>query len=163
MDLGQMVMFEGQALITRSSSRIFFFKQVKDKEKGTTSWQLYDQLKHRGFIYFIKGNIRIQVTCDTTIYFYLIDRTSLRPIKENAMFNQICCDQMMFGRRVRYCITYKTNERSFDVFTRKNEHNLKVCIDNEKREGAKLLNFAESGIFLATAVNKAVIYDSSTY
>lgn len=59
LDLGQMILFKGEALIARSSSRVLFFKQVR--EQGTTkrSWKLYHQIRVRGFIYFIKGNIRI--------------------------------------------------------------------------------------------------------
>ena len=35
---------------------------------------------------------------------------------------------MMFGKKVRYGITYKTNQRSFDIYRRKFMHNLKVCV-----------------------------------
>ena len=65
-DLGQMVLIYGEALVVRSSSKIYFFKQEK-------SWQLYHTIFVRGFIYYIKGNVRIQVTTDEKISFYLID------------------------------------------------------------------------------------------
>jgi len=59
LDLGQMVLFQGEALITRSSSRVLFFKQEKDIATKETTWQKYHELRVRGFIFFIKGNIRI--------------------------------------------------------------------------------------------------------
>ena len=38
------------------------------------------------------------------------------------------CSQMMFGRKKKYCITYKEHQKSFDVYTRKYEHNFKATI-----------------------------------
>jgi hypothetical protein len=32
------------------------------------------------------------------------------------------CSTMMFGKRVRYGITYKAKERSFNLYRRKYEH-----------------------------------------
>ena len=59
LDLGQMVLFQGEALIARSSSRVLFFKQETDKVTMQKSWKKYHEIRVRGFIYFIKGNIRI--------------------------------------------------------------------------------------------------------
>ena len=58
------------------------------------------------------------------------------PELENVMYNYMGCDMMMFGKRVRYAITYKTNQKCFDVYRRKFMHNLKVCVDNDEMEGA---------------------------
>lgn len=124
--LGQMVLFNGEALIARSSTCVLFFKQVKDKMTGVRSWQQYHQINKRAFVYFIKGNIRIQLTTEEHIYFYLIDRETFMPILENIMYNYMGCNQMMFGKRVRYGITYKTNQTGFQVYRRKFMHNLKV-------------------------------------
>lgn len=73
-----------QALVVRSSSSILFFKI--DDETGL--WKEYHRFpKMRGQIYFIRGNIRIQVTTDEMIYFYLIDKETLIPELENCMAN----------------------------------------------------------------------------
>ena len=109
LDLGQMVLFQGEVLIVRSSSRVLFFKQYTDKTTGETTWTKYYEIRVRGFIYFIKGNIRIQVTTDELIYFYIINKETLMPELENCMYNYMGCNQMMFGRRVKYGISYKTN------------------------------------------------------
>ena len=95
-----------QALVTRSSSSILFFKI--DPETG--DWTQYHKFeKMRGKIYFIRGNVRIQVTTDEKVYFYLIDKETFEPKLENVMFNFMQCSQMMFGAKVRYGITYKAN------------------------------------------------------
>lgn len=117
MDLGQMYLVYNDALIARSSSDILFFKMIKD-EDGKRYWKQYHSLEVRGFIYYIKGNIRIQVTTDEKIYFYLINKETFMPILENVMFNFMNCNQMMFGSKVRYAVTYKTNQRSFDIYRR---------------------------------------------
>ena len=61
----------------------------------------------RGFIYFIKGNVRIQITTDKLIYFYLIDPETMEPSLENVMYNYMTCNNMMIGAMRRYSITYK--------------------------------------------------------
>ena len=72
-------------------------------------WRQYKVIEKRGFIYYIKGNIRIQITTDDKIYFYLIDKETLMPHLENVMYNYMGCNQCMFGSKVRYAVTYKTN------------------------------------------------------
>ena len=128
-----------------------------------TSWNLYHTINVRGFVYFIKGNIRIQVTTDDNIYFYLIDKKTLMPKLENVMMNYMCCNQMMFGSKVKYGISFKLNERSFNLYRRKFQHNLKVCIDDENFEGSTGLALPKHDIFLISKVDKMLIYDSITY
>jgi len=73
-----------KALVVRSSSSILFFKI--DEETGL--WTQYHKFENmRGQIYYIKGNIRIQVTTDEKIFFYLIDKVTLEPKLENVMYN----------------------------------------------------------------------------
>ena len=69
------------------------------------------------------------------------------------MYNYMGCNQMMFGRRVRYGISYKTNERSFEIYRRKYMHNLRVCVNDENFEGAKGLELVSMRTFLVTKVN----------
>lgn len=163
MDLGQMYLVYNQALIARSSSDILFFKQVYDDNTDTVKWKQYKVIEARGFIYYIKGNVRIQITTDEKIYFYLIDQETLEPILENVMYNYMNCTQMMFGSKVRYGISYKTNQKSFQVYRRKYQHNFKVTVNNENLEGSKGLEFARWSIFLVTKTDKVIMYDSSTY
>lgn len=49
------------------------------------------------------------MTTGEKIYFFLIDPVTFEPMLENVMANFMGCSEMMFGSRVRYGITYKTN------------------------------------------------------
>jgi hypothetical protein len=162
MDLGQMVLVFEEALIARSSSKILFFKQEFDEDLQCTRWVLYDTLKIRGFIYFIRGNVRIQVTTADQIFFYLIDPETFVATLENVMYNYMGCNEMMIGSKVRYAITYKTNEKSFDIYQRKYMHNLRVCVDDQNFDGSKGLEIISSNIVLVTKVDKVLMYDCDT-
>lgn len=60
---------------------------------------------------------------------------------------------MMFGRMVRNGVTYKTNQRSFDVYQRQSMHNLKVCVQAGDYEGSKGLEISTSNVFLVTKID----------
>lgn len=87
-----MVLIYGEAIVVRSSGCILFFKQVTDTFLKTESWQEYHSIKVRAFIYYIKGNIRIQVTTDDLVYFYIIDKETFMPHLENVMSNYMKCN-----------------------------------------------------------------------
>ena len=92
-DLGQMYLINNKALIARSSSKVLFFKIFEDEDDPDIKlWKKYNELEVRGFIYFIKGNKRIQITTDDLIYFYLIDPETFEPELENVMFNFMGCN-----------------------------------------------------------------------
>ena len=145
-----MYLIYNSALAARSSSEIVFFKIEKEDNTNRRRWTRYHDIQARGFIYYIKGNVRIQVTTDEIIYFYLIDQETLMPKLENVMYNYMSCTQMMFGSKVRYGITYKTNQRSFTIYRRKYEHNFKVPVVSRNLEGAKGLELPKSGMFLCS-------------
>lgn len=114
-----------QALVVRSSSSILFFK----KDEETDKWMQYEKFDNmRGQIYFIRGNVRIQIVTDEKIYFYMINKETFEPTLENVMYNNMQCSQLMFGARVRYGVSYKTNQPGFTLYSRKYFHNFKVAI-----------------------------------
>jgi len=90
----------------------------------------------RGQIYYIRGNKRIQVVTDERIYFYLIDPKTFEPTLENVMYNSMNCSQMMYGPKVKFGITYKTNEPGFTIYTRQHYHNFRVQTSNKNYEGS---------------------------
>mmetsp|Transcript_2923 Transcript_2923/g.4511 ORF Transcript_2923/g.4511 Transcript_2923/m.4511 type:complete len:194 (-) Transcript_2923:3193-3774(-) len=92
MDLGQMYLVYNNALIARSSGDILFFKIVKDEDTEERKWVLYNTIELRGFIYYIRGNVRIQIVTDEKIYFYMIDKDTLEPILDNVMKNFMSCN-----------------------------------------------------------------------
>lgn len=63
------------------------------------------------------------------------------PKLENVMMNFMGCSQMMFGSKVRNCVTFKQNEQDFYVWCRRYQHNFKCRIsktDLEKAVGVNL-------------------------
>ena len=169
-DLGYMYLINNKALVARSSSKIVFFKIVEEEDENDSSktvkfWKQYNQLDVRGFIYFIKGNKRIQVTTDDKIYFYLIDPETFEPTLENVMFNFMGCNQMMFGSRVRYGITYKTNQKAFTVYRRKFVHDFRVPISSENLEGSRGLDLSMHNPprILVSKIDKIFIIDAETF
>jgi len=73
-----MYLLYDQALITRSSRGILFFKINEESGK----WEQYHIFKElRGQIFYIRsalpGNVQIQVTTENRIYFYEIDKKTL--------------------------------------------------------------------------------------
>ena len=65
---------------------------MEKDDEGVKKWKQYHIIEVRGFIYFIKGNVRIQITTDDKIYFYLIDKETFMPIFENCMANYMNCN-----------------------------------------------------------------------
>ena len=149
-DLGAMFLVYEDALVVRCSSQILFFKLELDDFTGESEWECYHTIDIGGFIYYIQGNKRIQITTDTQIYFYIIDRKTLMPELENVMQNFMNCSQMMFGKAVRYGITYKTNQKSFDVHRRKFEHDYRVNIVDADLDGSRGLPMESMNAFLVS-------------
>ena len=92
-----------------------------------------------------------------------MDKITLMPDLENVMYNYMGCNQMMFGSRVKYGISFKLNEKSFNIYRRKYQHNLKVQIDDQNLEGAQGLALPSLHAFLVTRVDRILIFDSQTY
>lgn len=85
------------------------------------------------------------------------------PELENCMYNYMQCNQMMFGRRVRFGISYKTNERSFEIYRRKYMHNLRVQVHDSDFSGSKGIELTTMNTFLVTKINQVLMFDSTTF
>jgi len=154
------ILFE-EALIVRQSSSILFFKQDPEHDN---EWKEYTRIDNmRGQIFFIKGNVRIQIVTDTKIFFYLIDPNTFMPALENSMNNFMGCSLMMIGRRVRFGITYKTNQPGFVIFARTSYHNFKVTIDTNNWEGSCGVNLSEINSYAIARCDEISIFDQNTY
>jgi hypothetical protein len=162
LDLGSMFLFKNKALIARTSSDISFFK-IKLTEDGEKKWVMYSQLPIRGFLFYIRGNVRIQICTDDKIYFYLIDLKTFMPTLDNVMYNFMNCVQMMIGPKVKYCVTYKNGQRSFNVFRAKYLHDFRQNIVSENLEGAKALEFTNNNTFVLFKLDKLWVFDSTTF
>jgi hypothetical protein len=93
----------------------------------------------------------------------VIDPETFEPTLENVMYNYMSCNQMMIGAMKRYSITYKQNERSFDIYQRKFMHNLRVCLDDNNYEGSKSLEIVTSNLVLVSKTDQVVMYDNEYY
>ena len=103
------------------------------------------------------------MTTDEKVLFYLINEETCEPLLENVMYNYMGCSTMMFGSKVRYGITYKIGDKSFNIYRRKYEHEYMVNVLDENLEGARALEIKSMGLFLVTKVDRVVMYDSTTY
>ena len=85
------------------------------------------------------------------------------PILENVMFNFMTCNQMMFGSKVRYSVTYKTNQKSVDIYRRKYWHDFKVPINAENLEGSIGIELRSMNCYLVSKIDKVIIYSSTNF
>lgn len=70
---------------------------------------------------------------------------------------------MMFGSKVRYGVTFKTNQRSFDVYRRKYWHDFKVPITTENLEASIGLELETMNAYLVSKIDKVILYDSRSF
>ena len=57
---------------------------------------------------------------------------------------------MMIGKKVRYCVTYKSNQRNFDIYQRKHKNQLIVCVNDINFEGSKAVEIQSMDMVIAT-------------
>ena len=103
------------------------------------------------------------MTTDEKIYFYLIDPVTFVPTLENVMFNYMNCSQMMFGSLVRYCVTYKTNQKSFDIHRRKFIHDYRLNIVKDNLDGSTGLPIETMNAFLVSKIDVIHFYDVNSF
>ena len=152
-----------QALVIRCSSQILFFKIEIDEFTQDREWVIYNTLDANGFLYYIKGNSRIQITTDTHIYFYIIDKETFMPELENVMQNFMNCSQMMFGSKVKYGITYKTNNKSIDIHRRKYEHDFRLNVIEDDLDGSRGLPIDSMNAFAVSKIDTVKFYSIDTF
>jgi hypothetical protein len=70
---------------------------------------------------------------------------------------------MMIGAAKRYSITYKTNEKDFEIYRRKFMHNLRVCVNEKNFEGSKAVEMPLANFLLVSMVSEVLIIDNINY
>ena len=103
------------------------------------------------------------MTTDEKIYFYYIDTKEFTPKLENVMLNFMSCDQMMFGSKRKYCVTYKNNQNDFEVYTRQFQHDFKVMVNEERFDGGIGVELESMEAFLVGKGNTIRIFDNSSF
>lgn len=79
------------------------------------------------------------------------------------MQNYMNCTQMMFGKRVRYCVAFKTNQRSFEIYRPKCRHEFKVPVHSGDFEDAIGLEIVTLGAFFVTQQDRILIFESEGF
>jgi hypothetical protein len=151
--LGTMYLIYNKALVAGTSDCTSLFKLVWDEILERRVWKLYQTINVAGSAYYTKGNIRIQICQQEKIYFYLVDRDTLKADLENVMYNYMQCSYMMIGPKVRYCVTFKNSSKGYNIFRAKYIHNFKVNVHNQNLENA----------FVVTHTTGIKIYDSANF
>ena len=90
-----MYLINDEALICKTSREIMLFKiqtyTDPDTEEKKRKWMTDCVLDSTGLISYAVGNLRIQVTSPSTIYFYIFDKKEMKPVLENLMPNNKKC------------------------------------------------------------------------
>ena len=79
------------------------------------------------------------------------------------MYNHMQCSSLIFGSKVRYGLTYKTNTKGFDIYTRKYEHDFKVNVASENLEKCHGISVDTLGRILVSKTDHIAVYDIETY
>jgi len=81
------------------------------------------------------------------------------------MNNFMQCSMMMFGKLVRFCVAYKTNQPGFVIYTRSSFHNFRVAIDSKNWEGAIGVNLGKlgDGLYAISKHNEINIFEANTF
>jgi hypothetical protein len=117
----------------------------------------------RGAIYFIRGNVRIQITTDEKVFFYGIDKETLLPSLDNVMYNFMGCTSLMFGSRVKYGIAFTTSSQGLTIYTRKCYHNFKVVTATDSKEGAVGCELAAANAYALATGTKLVVHNQHDF
>jgi len=85
------------------------------------------------------------------------------PELENVMQNFMNCSQMMFGSKVKYGITYKTNNKSIDIHRRKYEHDFRLNVIEDDLDGSRGLPVDSMNAFLVSKNDTVRFFSIDTF
>ena len=79
------------------------------------------------------------------------------------MYNFMQCSRMLFGRKVRNCITFKNNQPGFTIYKRKYYHNAKIQLTGDSYEGAIGQNLKSLSAYVMAERQRITISDNQTF
>ena len=85
------------------------------------------------------------------------------PEIESVMYNYMKCSQLVFGRKLKYCVTFKINQKGIDIYRRQYEHTFKGLINNEDFNNSSVIESKKLGSILISRKDKIMVYDSTDY
>lgn len=147
-----MFIYDSKIMVVRSSQTILFFKPKGD------SWELYHTLNKSGFLFGMASQRSFQLTTDSFIYQYKLDKDFI-PKLELIFYNFLGCSQIMLFRKCQFCITYKYGSIGFTVIQRKYGHTFLAQISSESFQNTHTLVLNKSDRYVVGKGNKLRIYD----
>jgi len=69
----------------------------------------------------------------------------------------------MFGSKVRYCVTFKTNQKSFDIHRRKFIHDYRLNVVQDNLDGSIGLPIESMNAFLVSKIDMIHFYDVDSF
>lgn len=114
-------------------------------------------------ITWTKDTNRLQVTTKDSIFFYLIDEDSYELVVENVMNNYMTCSYMLIDQSDLYAVAYKTNQKSFDIFSKKYMNDFRVQSIDKNFEGCKAIEVESVGLILASFEDELLWIETKTY
>ena len=61
---------------------------------------------------------------------------------------------MMFGSAVKYCVTFKTNQKDLNIYTRKSTHDFRVYVAQDNYEAQIGINMKKMNTLLVSNINE---------
>ena len=108
-------------------------------------------------------NKHIQITTTDTVEFYEFNLETGEPYLTNVVNNFMECSMMMYGVGGKYCVTFKSGQREFDIYKRKYVHDFKVLVQKENFEGSKCIYFENDNCLIINQGNKLRFYDAEKF
>ena len=163
-DMGQMILWNSECLITRSSTVVQFYKQVWDAKEKYYEWDCVSEIESTGFISSNRKGNNFYITEDEFIYFYTIDGDTLKPTLQNVMFNFMQCSILIIGEQGRFALTYKANQSNLLKFEKKMDHDFCVRVNDEDFENSSGLNMIDNDcVIICKPKGEILIVDQNTY
>lgn len=92
-----------------------------------------------------------------------MDLKTLDITLDNVIDNFMNCSNMMIGRMGKYCITFKTNQKSFDIWRRNHKHSFNANLNQDDLDDAIGLPLETMNAFLVGKDDQINFYDTQTY
>ena len=140
-------------MVSCSSIVKIFIKEFDDVTEER-KWVYHHTLDIIGFIYYNEATSRLQIINEDKIYAYIMNKATNLPDIESVTYNYMKCSHAVFGRKQKYCCTYKINHRGFEVYSRHYENTFKGTINNEEFTNSIILESKKLNSFLVSRKDK---------
>ena len=85
------------------------------------------------------------------------------PILEDVVDNYMQCSTIMFGGKENYCITFKQNQKSFDIYRQKYIHSFKQVVYHHDFNKSLGLELKSLNSFVVTRGHEILMFNSDNF